>query len=254
MSSTPFGDLLKREREMREVSLEEICTATRINTRYLEALENERWSELPGGVFNRGFIRSVARYLGLDEDSLVAEYELHTKGEQAPHVTAFPPQEPNRRPWIAIGLAVVLVAALVAGWFAFAHYRRRIEAPFHKRYTDSLALTQLPKKYSEIVVPNPGTGPAGVRLADPLELKVTADKPAEVTVIADGQTVFDSHLEAGDSKGFSAQENLVVSSSDAGALLLEFEGQTVPPFGPPGKPGSVTLTRNDRKPSAGDSH
>ena len=61
MASTPFGEHLKREREMRGVTLEEISAATRISTRFLEALENEHWEELPGGVFNRGFIRSVAR-------------------------------------------------------------------------------------------------------------------------------------------------------------------------------------------------
>ena len=80
MSSKPFGEHLKREREMRGVSLEEISVATRIAPRFLEALENEQWEQLPGGVFNRGFIRSVARYLGLDEDSLVAEYALRNQG------------------------------------------------------------------------------------------------------------------------------------------------------------------------------
>src|SRR5271163_1448775 len=79
MPSKPFGEHLKREREMRGVSLEEISAATRINTRYLDALEKARWSDLPGGAFNRGFIRSVARFLGLDEEGLIAEYSLETK-------------------------------------------------------------------------------------------------------------------------------------------------------------------------------
>ena len=64
---------------MRGVSLDEISAATRISTRFLEAIEKEQWDQLPGGVFNRGFIRSIARFLGLDEDGLVAEYAL---GEQ----------------------------------------------------------------------------------------------------------------------------------------------------------------------------
>ena len=73
MSSTPFGEHLRREREMRGVSLDEIAAATRISTRFLEAIEKDQWDQLPGGVFNRGFIRSIARFLGLDEESLVAE-------------------------------------------------------------------------------------------------------------------------------------------------------------------------------------
>ena len=76
MTKGTFGENLKREREMRGVSLEEISTATRIATRFLRAIENEQWEQLPGGVFNRGFVRAVARYLGLDEENIVAEYAL----------------------------------------------------------------------------------------------------------------------------------------------------------------------------------
>ena len=76
MAKGTFGERLKRERELREVPLEEISKATRISGRYLTALENEDWDKLPGGVFGHGFIRSIARYLGLDEEALLAEYEV----------------------------------------------------------------------------------------------------------------------------------------------------------------------------------
>ena len=72
MAKSSFGEHLKREREMRGVSLQEISTATRISTRFLDALETEQWDRLPGGVFNRGFVRAVAHFLGLDEESLLA--------------------------------------------------------------------------------------------------------------------------------------------------------------------------------------
>ncbi len=91
MPSTPFGEQLKRERELRGVSLEEVATATRIAPRFLEALENEQWDKLPGGVFNRGFIRAVARYLGLDEDNLVSEYARFAKEGKNYPLGNFPP-------------------------------------------------------------------------------------------------------------------------------------------------------------------
>ena len=75
MARGNFGERLKRERELREVSPNEVVVATRISLRFLEALENEDWEKLPGGIFNRGFVRAIARYLGLDEESLLAEYE-----------------------------------------------------------------------------------------------------------------------------------------------------------------------------------
>src|SRR5580692_2832245 len=84
MARGNFGERLKRERELREVTLEEITAHTRIGPRFLEALENEDWGKLPGGVFNRGFVRSVARYLGLDEEGLLGDYDLAYAGHLTP--------------------------------------------------------------------------------------------------------------------------------------------------------------------------
>jgi cytoskeletal protein RodZ len=133
MSSTPFGEHLKREREMRGVSLEEIAAATRISTRFLEALENERWEELPGGVFNRGFIRSIAHFLGLDEDALVAEYALETKDRPGPRVIALQTPAAMPRNWRSpIIAAVVLILIIVGGWFTFRHFEPWIASHLHR--------------------------------------------------------------------------------------------------------------------------
>src|SRR5882762_3608485 len=76
MARGNFGERLKREREIREVSLDELTKATRISARFVEALENEDWAKLPGGVFGHGFVRTIARYLGLNEEALLGEYDL----------------------------------------------------------------------------------------------------------------------------------------------------------------------------------
>jgi cytoskeleton protein RodZ len=132
MSSTPFGEHLKREREMRGVTLEEIAAATRINTRYLEALETAHWSALPGGAFNRGFIRSVARFLGLDEESLIAEYAQETKDKSD---AAHPPAK-IRRDWTpvlaAVSLVLLAAALIAAGVFGYRFYRTRRAARQHQ--------------------------------------------------------------------------------------------------------------------------
>jgi cytoskeleton protein RodZ len=69
-----FGDRLQREREMRGISLEEIAEATKIGTRMLAALEQENFDKLPGGIFNKGFVRAYARYLGINEEEAVSDY------------------------------------------------------------------------------------------------------------------------------------------------------------------------------------
>ena len=73
-----FGEKLKREREMRAITLEEIADATKIGTRSLRALEEEHFDQLPGGIFNKGFVRAYARFLGIDEEQAVADYMTAT--------------------------------------------------------------------------------------------------------------------------------------------------------------------------------
>lgn len=69
-----FGETLRRERELRRITLREVAEATKINIRYLEALERNEFTYLPGGAFTRGFIRACARYIGVDESEMVNAY------------------------------------------------------------------------------------------------------------------------------------------------------------------------------------
>jgi cytoskeleton protein RodZ len=78
-----FGERLRREREMRGINLDEIATATKISTRNLRALEEEKFNQLPGGVFNRGFVRAYAKFLGIDEEHIIAEYEAASHETEA---------------------------------------------------------------------------------------------------------------------------------------------------------------------------
>lgn len=71
---TPLGDQLRAERERRGALLEQVSEATRIRTTYLEALEGHDWQALPADVFTRGYVRTYAQYLGLDQEHLLKVY------------------------------------------------------------------------------------------------------------------------------------------------------------------------------------
>jgi cytoskeleton protein RodZ len=73
-----LGAHLKQEREKRKITLEEISLSTKIGTRFLIAIEEENFDQLPGGIFNKGFVKAYARSVGVDEAEAVAEYELAT--------------------------------------------------------------------------------------------------------------------------------------------------------------------------------
>jgi cytoskeleton protein RodZ len=123
-----FGEKMRREREMRGVSLEEISESTKIGTRSLRALEEEDFEKLPGGIFNKGFVRAYSRFLGLDEEQAVADFDAAWREQQAARGPV-PELEPERQPAepepssnrLSLIAAIVLLAIAVVG-YALKHY------------------------------------------------------------------------------------------------------------------------------------
>lgn len=113
-----FGSWLRRQRELRNITLREVADTTKISFRYLEALESDRFDVLPAGIFARGFLREYARYVGLDPDEAV-NYYLAALQEQEEEVeeesiAAPAPSVGSRQLWIAIVVALLLLGAVVA--------------------------------------------------------------------------------------------------------------------------------------------
>ena len=69
-----FGEKLRKQREALALSLDAISTTTKISIRMLRAIEDEHFDLLPGGVFNKGFVRAYARQIGLNEEEAVSDY------------------------------------------------------------------------------------------------------------------------------------------------------------------------------------
>ena len=69
-----FGDKFRKARESKELSLDDVSNVTKISSRMLQAIEEEHFDQLPGGVFNRGFIRAYAKHLGLNSEDAVTDY------------------------------------------------------------------------------------------------------------------------------------------------------------------------------------
>jgi cytoskeletal protein RodZ len=115
---------------MRGVSLDDIAEATKIGTRSLRALEDEHFELLPGGIFNKGFVRAYAKYLGLNEDEAVADY-LAAAGESSPDPRLIAEQNAGRIdrtsgdpgdhrragfPIVPVLILLLVIAAGAGGW------------------------------------------------------------------------------------------------------------------------------------------
>jgi len=120
-----FGVNLRRERELRGITLDEISRETKISLRFLEALESDQLDQLPGGVFRRGFVKTYARYIGLNEDKvlqdyavLVSESEDEAKGgEGAPTRDPSATIVPSLSLKVTLGLLLVIVLVAFSLWY-----------------------------------------------------------------------------------------------------------------------------------------
>ncbi len=118
--SENFGSYLKHERELRGIALDEIARSTKISTRFLSALEENRFQDLPGEVFIKGFIRAYGQAIGLDTDELLAAY--HEISGPRPESGVFPssatpaveevresPDNPLLKAGLGIGAALIVI-------------------------------------------------------------------------------------------------------------------------------------------------
>jgi cytoskeletal protein RodZ len=126
-----IGEKLRLERETRGIALRDISEHTRISMRYLEAIESDDYRRLPGGIFNRSFIRAYAKFVGYDEQEAIEEYTrtMREHGESDEVVKSQRSQvytdefaNHNRSPIWRLLLAVLILALLSFGVWALLHF------------------------------------------------------------------------------------------------------------------------------------
>ena len=122
----PFGEALREARTRAGLSVEDLARATRIQVRYLRAMEAEAWADVPGGVIGRGFVRVVARELRVPAEELLERYRASRGEEQVPTPRGLPEPDwevplDNEHSGFPLGwllLLAVIGGLVAAGWWA----------------------------------------------------------------------------------------------------------------------------------------
>lgn len=134
MSET-IGEKLRLAREERGIALRDISEQTRISIRYLEAIETDDYKRLPGGIFNRSFIRAYAKFIGYDEHNALEDYaktlrergESDDEGSKTHHSLVYTDDgNVNGRSRVkTLFLAILILAALSAAVYFGLHFYQR---------------------------------------------------------------------------------------------------------------------------------
>jgi cytoskeletal protein RodZ len=124
-----LGEELKRERELREISLREISEATKISIRILEAIEKNNFQALPGGIFNRNFLRAYAEFIGLDSENVVRKYNQQFDSSEervapTPGMEVALQEAAIKRSSKTLPIVLMLILLVVAAAFLFFNRHR----------------------------------------------------------------------------------------------------------------------------------
>ena len=148
-----IGEKLRLEREAHGIALRDISEQTRISMRYLEAIETDDYRRLPGGIFNRSFIRAYAKFIGFNEQEAIEEYTrtLREHGEPEeddspkPFTTlVYTDDGGSRSPLMTLLLAIIILAVLSLGvWAGLYFYNRRLAPRTSQRAAPAELLTDL---------------------------------------------------------------------------------------------------------------
>lgn len=226
-----LGQELKRERELRGISLKEIADSTRISLKFLQAIEEDDLAIIPGSFFIRAILRSYARAVGLDEHQVLNRYqELQSYAEESQEVA---PEKGSGRRSVLTRRSIIRLAAAVLliliGFLLFFLLRPTGKNPG----SPVTPLVATPPPSPAPLLDHRENEPAQ-EVQPSLTLELSFVDETWLQVFSDGVLVFEGIKKQGESLSFSALREFGLNLGNAGGLTYLLNGKKGRPFGPPG--------------------
>ena len=251
-----LGQRLRRAREQRHISLREISDHTRISMRHLEAIEADDYKALPGGIFNRSFIKAYAKQVGFDEREALELYARTARehGESPDEMPTSPVRsrvymdgESQRSPFVTALLSLLMLGVLILVVYGGLHYYRRREAGPQQAATNAPA----PPAADSPAQQQPAAPPARPA-ADGFQIQVrTKGEDVWLGTRVDEEKSSDGIVKANETKEFKPQNSLALrfSKDKVNALEVSVNGQVaqVPPPNPKAKGIEWVITKENYK-------
>jgi cytoskeleton protein RodZ len=260
---------LKSQREKQNISLVQISEDTRISMRYLQSLEEGRYADLPGGIYNRAFLRAYCERLNIDQKEIIRRYEeeISSLAEKPPKTKVhIPSQKPSGRsnPFLIWSFILLLVAAAIffnRKWFAgvFTPYFHTQAPNLHLRQAEPPPIVppativppggassgQFPPSASPTAstdAAHTASTPSGGQLtASPaansqsLRLELIGTANCWVSLDHDGIQALRREVVSGEVLSFDATEKFFLILGNAGGIRLKINGKPLKPLGHSGE-------------------
>jgi cytoskeletal protein RodZ len=262
---------LKKAREKRGITLDDVALTTKIGTRFLRAMEEELFEQLPGGIFNKGFIRAYARCVGLDEDQTIADF-LIASGEVQPkkvEVTE-PIQTPVPKPavpkvakpqevladkveqpqengyglsfWaVSVGLVVLVVIASLGIWHFWS---QRSSGPPETSAAATAPQASPPVPQNASVTPAGAGSTTTAPVPGAFTVLIKAGEESWMSLKADDKPMLEVTLEAGEQQSIDAHNKVEIKVGNLAGVDFWFNGKKVALQGEEGEVRVLTFDTN----------
>ncbi len=237
--SLTLGEKLRQAREERGISISEVAEQTRISPHYLSSIENDDFRTLPGGIFNKGFVKSYAKYVGIDEQEALQDYALLIASQQGdvsdepktyrPEVLTDDRSSSSMIPTIVI--AVIILGLMTWGLLTLVNYIQNNQTTVSNTNTASnAALSNSNTANTNVTPPLPATNEIKLEIK-PLVAKIN------VTSVVDGKKLSED-VSSDAPKTYTGQQSVKISyyrgfTSDKVQFTLNGKQVTAPE--PPAK-------------------
>jgi len=228
-----LGQELRRERELRGISLKEIANQTKINIRFLEALENDRLDILPGTFFIKAIIREYAKSIGLEEHAALNKYyetsliqEKEQENEEK-KVKSFSWFSKNRAKVFSYGILFVFLLLIPISYIFFFRKGEKSSPPVKPKVEN---IIQKPKPKP----PEPKLESEPVKEEKEIVLEISFVERTWIQVYADGELLVDGIKLPGEEVKIIASEELILNLGNAGGISYTLNNQKGKKLGPSG--------------------
>src|SRR5688500_2607540 len=246
--SASLGEKLRQAREERGISISEVAEQTRISSLYLKSIEDDNYKPLPGGIFNKGFVKAYAKYVGIDEQEALQDYaRLVAQAEER-----FEDSEPRYKPEVltddrsASSLAPTIIfagiiLALMTGGILFV-------VSYIQNQPDDLVVSNNAATNATNAAIDPGSAnstSSQTNIPNEIRVEFTAlSEKVSVTSTVDGTVGYDEVM-PGAPKSYAARQGLRLRyyRGFADKVQITLNGKQLAPPPPPAK-GNIEFEIN----------
>lgn len=231
-----IGETLRVIRLEQHLSLEETAWRTRMRPGVLRALEEDEFDELGHPAHVRSHLASYARFLGADPSELVGRLDARRLEREPSSIEELDrrrreSRKPPRAKWL---IAAAISASVVIAASALGLFGGQAERPAEPTAEVGAPIASAPPVSVEDE--HGPVSPADARV----RLRVEASTTTQVSILADGEELFEGELEAGDARTVRARDEVEIIVADGGAVTLTLNGSEL---GAPGEHGAVVRAR-----------